>query len=645
MNIRKQTFSISLGILLGFVAFSTFSHAQDEEGKPSGNINDYMVSDGIDPSFTENQMSGRINLDVKDRDLREILGFISRQVNVNVIPDPGIEEKVTIRLDNLHWRQALEAIARQAHCKIIEESENYIRFTQPPSISMEFQNADIRVVLELLAKQSGQNILIADDVKGNVSLSLRDVPWQDALDAIVKTNGYTLVRNKTANAELIQVVHPSSLKDQLITRHFTLKYVRPSDPYRAIITGIEQQATSPYNNAGASANIADGGAGGGDGGEGTVSNFPLLSALEQALSPDGKLNFDSMTNTFIIKDIKPKLDEIENIIRLVDVEPPLVYVEVKFISTVTTDILEHGIKFDLSDTPERDGPEVIFRGQTPVSSFTTTGNTTIDPLLFFGATYPFDLTDFDSPLGGFQSLGILDFTNLRALLKLLKDDENSRIIQEPSLTVVNNQPATIFVGDTVPFAVQSISQDQNGNIQVTIDENKRSPIDIGFTLYLIPHVIPDTDMIELSVIPNVSRLSGTTSEGVPGFERFQFQQDGSNVGAFIDLPRESKQTVVTYLRVQDRQTAVIGGLHTQEKTEIVSKVPLLSDIPILGNIFTWKRKDNDVRSLLILVTPHILRTTSESRDLFEKAEIRHRDRDYFYHRYEKEAEEAKAKEE
>lgn len=633
MNTRKRFLTLSTGVLVGLLLASSRTQAQD--AAEAGNINDYLVSDGIDPSFTEAEGLGRINLDVKERDLREILGFISRQVGINVIPDPEIEEKISIRLDNMHWRQALEAIARQAHCQIIEETENYFRFTQPPSISMEFQNADLRVVLELLAKQSGQNILISDDVKGNVSLSLRDVPWQDALDAIVKTNGYTLVRNRTANAELIQVVHPDSLKDQLITRHFTLKYVRPSDPYQAIITNVDQQAVSQFGNLGASGNLSAGGpeapaAGGGE----ELLDFPLLTALQQALSEDGQLQFDRMTNTFIVKDIKPKLDEIETIIKLVDVEPPLVYVEVKFISTVSTDILEHGIKFDLADTPERDGPTVVFRGASPSASFTTTGNPTIDPLLFFGATYPFDLADFDSPLGGFQSLGILDFTSMRALLKLLKDDENSRIIQEPSLTVVNNQPATIFVGDTVPFAVQSISQDQNGNVQVTIDENKRSPIDVGFTLYLIPHVIPDTDMIELSVIPNVSRLSGTTSEGVPGFERFQFQQEGTSNGAFIDLPRESKQTVVTYLRVQDRQTAVIGGLHTQEKREIVSRVPLLSDIPVLGNIFTWKRKDNDVKSLLILITPHILRSQAESRDVFERAEIRHRDRDYFYNKYE-----------
>ena len=622
---RKATGLVSLAVT---ICFAGSIIAQDQ---PDGDIQPYLIPDSMDGASAEPADTGRINLDVKDKDLSEILQFISRKVGVNVIADPEVKETVTIRFENMDWRDAIDAIARQTHCKIIQESENYIRFTQPPTISMEFQNADIRVVLELLAKQSGANIVISSEVKGTVSLSLRDVPWQDALDTIVKTNGYTIVRADTESAEIIRVVHPSSLKQQLETRHFTLKFVRPNDPYQAHITGIEAVGRTNQPFSGASGQL-DGG--GGEGGE--AEDFPLMIALQKALSKDGQLQFDPGTNTFIIKDIKPKLDEIEKIIELVDVKPPLIYVEVKFVSTASTDILEHGIKFDNENTPERDGITIVGEGAEPNPLFFPPfTDPNLDPLLFFGGTYPFDINDLDQPLGGFQALGILDFTQVRAVLRLIKDDENSRVIQEPTLTVLNNQAATIFVGDTIPFAVQKISQDQNGNVTVAIDENKRSPINVGFTLFLIPHVIPGSDLIDLTVIPNVSRLSGTTSQGVPGFDRFQFQQQGAATVSFIDLPRESKQTVVTSLRVQDRQTAVIGGLHTQEKKEIVSKIPILSNIPVLGNLFTWKRKDNRVNSLIILVTPHILNNTGEAHEVFDGAEKAHRNRDFFYTNYEK----------
>src|SRR6185503_216253 len=137
------------------------------------------------PDARAQENSEYITLAVKDRDLTEVLRFIGRQVGVNIIPDPDVKEKVTVELDRVEWRKALDVIARLSHCKIVEEGERLIRFVQPPSISMEFQEADIKVVLELLAKQAGANILIASDVKGKVSLSLREVPWQEALQAVV----------------------------------------------------------------------------------------------------------------------------------------------------------------------------------------------------------------------------------------------------------------------------------------------------------------------------------------------------------------------------------------------------------------------------------------------------------------------------
>src|SRR5262245_27364904 len=125
-----------------------------------------------------------VSLDVRDADLADVLKAISRQVGVNIIADPEVKEKVTVELDRVAWRDALSVIARLAKCKVVDESDRLIRFTQPPSITMEFHDADIKVVLELLAKQAGVNIVYGSDLKGTVSLSLRDVPWMEALQAV-----------------------------------------------------------------------------------------------------------------------------------------------------------------------------------------------------------------------------------------------------------------------------------------------------------------------------------------------------------------------------------------------------------------------------------------------------------------------------
>ena len=576
-----------------------------------------------------------ISLDVKDKDLNEVLKFISRRVGVNIIANGDVKENVTVTFDRVEWQNALKVIAERTHCEIVHQSKRLIIFAQPPSISMEFQDADIKVVLELLAKQAGANILIAEGVKGKVSLSLRDVPWKEALDTLVKTAGYVVVSERSSSGnDILRVVRPESLKAQLVTRHWTLRYVRPSEPYTAIMSGAETVVSGPTGGASR----------GGEGAEGEFSQgeFSLYIALRDIVAKgEGELRYDEHTNTFIIKDTAPHLDEIDQIIQLVDVAPPQVYVEVKFIRTTNSDILERGIKFDLPNTPERDGFTIIARGAAQNEVPQLTNTLANDPLAIFGGTYPFNIGAVDqSPFGiqDFQALGILDFTQTRAILRLVKDDERSRILQEPSLTMLDNKPAVIFVGETIPFAVQEVKQDQNGNVTVSIDENERSPINVGFTLYIVPHVIPGTGMINLSVIPKVSTLSGTTS-GIEGFERFEFNQVGGETQAFIDLPRESSQSVVTYLRVEDGHTAVIGGLQTERRTEIETSVPLLSSIPILGNLFTWKRRQANVESLLILITPHVLKSREVENDVFKRAQENHQKADYFYQQYEKPAEE------
>ncbi|MDE0960526.1 MAG: hypothetical protein OSB09_07075 [Planctomycetota bacterium] len=566
-----------------------------------------------------------VTIDVREKDLSEVLSQIGEQVDINIVVDPQVDEKVTLSLDAIGWREALEIIARQTSCVIIESSDRLIRFTQPPSVNIEFQNADLAVVLDLLAKQSGANIVIAEDVTGKVSLTLRDVPWREALDTIVKTAGYVVVSEREGISEIIRIVSPDKLIQQQETRIFRLRYIRPPEQYVAIITDIDKQAGNASGDVSA------------------AGEFTLLKALRKALSPGGEMDFDIKTNSLIVKDISPSLDEIQEIISEIDVEPALIQVEVKFISTTSDDILEAGLKFDDPNTPGRDGFRLSAYGAAPLSGGPDLSGigSIVDPIsgptypgsiAHNGGTWPFDIGNMQSVGVPYQALGVLDFTQTNLLLSMVKDDENSKIIQQPFLTTLDNYPSTIFVGEEVPFAVQSVQQDQNGNVTVSIDENDRSPVNVGFTLYVSPHVIPDTDMIYMNVIPKVSTLVGNTSD-IPGFDRFRFSDPGSGNSAYIDLPRESSQTVVTYLRVRDGQTAVIGGLHTERRVEIESRIPLLSDIPYLGELFKWRRRQANVDHLLILVTPRILKSDDVSDEVYKNA-LREAERwDYFEEKY------------
>ncbi len=568
-----------------------------------------------------------VTIDVRDKDLREVLSQIGDQVKVNIVVDPQVEESVTLTLETIDWREALDILARETNCVVVEVSDRLIRFTQPPSINIEFQDAELAVVLELLAKQSGANIVISEDVQGKVSLTLRDVPWREALNTIVKTAGYVVVSEREGVSEILRIVSPEKLTQQQETRIYQLRYIRPPEQYVAIISDIEKQAGSLGTNTSDS-----------------EEEFTLLRALRRALSPGGEMDFDVKTNSIIVKDIAPRLDEIAEIIAEIDVEPALVQVEVKFISTANDDILETGLKLDDPNTPGRDGFRLSARGASPASNFADLSGLGVIPdattgvpiyngsVVSNGGTWPFDIGNMQGIGVHYQALGVLDFTQTQLLISMVKDDENSKIVQQPFLTTLDNYPSTIFVGEEVPFAVQNVQQDQNGNVTVSIDENSRSPVNVGFTLYVSPHVIPGTDMIYMNVIPKVSTLVGNTSD-IPGFDRFRFSDPGSGTSAFIDLPRESSQTVVTYLRVRDGQTAVIGGLHTERRVEIESAIPFLSDIPYLGEAFKWRRRQADVNHLLILVTPRIIKSSDVSEEIYQNA-LREAERwDYFKEKY------------
>ena len=356
-----------------------------------------IASLGTSPLVAYQSAENRVDLvtiDVREKDLAEVLAQISEQVDVNIIVDPQVSEQVTLSLDAIGWHEALEIIARQTSCVIIESSDRLIRFTQPPSVNIEFQDADLAVVLDLLAKQSGANIVIAEEVEGKVSLTLRDVPWREALYTIVKTAGYVVVSEREGISEILRIVHPDKLVQQQETRIFRLRYIRPPEQYVAIISDIDKQAGNVSRD-----NSAE-----------VEGEFTLLKALRKALSPGGDMDFDIKTNSIIVKDIAPRLDEIEEIIAKIDVEPALVQVEVKFISTTSDDILEAGLKFDDPNTPGRDGFRLSAYGSSPLSGTPDLSGTgsIVDPatgpifpgsVAHNGGTWPFDI-------GNMQSIGV-----------------------------------------------------------------------------------------------------------------------------------------------------------------------------------------------------------------------------------------------
>jgi type IV pilus assembly protein PilQ len=533
------------------------------------------------------------SLKLQDRLLKDVVRNIARQVGVNIIIDDAIEETVTINLENVEWQRALELVAEKAGCVVVQEAGNVFRVEKPPRVFFAFENADIQKVIDTIAKISGANIVVAPEVQGTITLRLKNIPWRDALEAAVKTLGFVVVEEDRG---ILRVVPQSNIRDDLVTKHFTLSYIRPRSTYVPYINSEYVRAAAPQQQQQQNAS----------------QRFELLAALNRALTPNtGSLEYFDGSNLIIARDTRPVIDELTRIIESVDVEPAQVFIDVKFVTTSNQDILEYGVNIgdngwtaalSLGQIPTRlpfdlgaggfDDKIIandLGRGPFADESLNPTGDTVVPDVIF----------------------GALNFTEVTAALRLLKRDVTSEIVQAPKLIALDHQEATIFVGETVRYAQARSEQGQAGGLQLVVEEAPRSPVSTGFQLLVIPHIVPGTDKVMLEIIPKSDALSGTGTSSLapPGFDVFTVGS-GSGNGS-IALPRVASSTIATKVLLRSEQTAVLGGLMTDTNAETTTQVPLLGDVPVLGWLFKYRAVNKRRTSLIVFVTPSIIRSPED----------------------------------
>jgi type II secretory pathway component GspD/PulD (secretin) len=193
-------------------------------------------------------------------------------------------------------------------------------------------------------------------------------------------------------------------------------------------------------------------------------------------------------------------------------------------------------------------------------------------------------------------------------LRLFKEDRTSQIMQAPKLIALDNQEATIFVGETVRYAQTTASSNQSGGLTFSIAEAPNSPVQQGFQLLVIPHVIPNSDKIMLTVIPEAEQLVGTSTT-LAGFDEFASGEGANRVS--ILLPRVSASTIVTHMIVRSGETAVLGGLLTRTDVDVERGIPGLRKIPILKWLFTVKERQKTLSNLIVFLTPRVIHSSED----------------------------------
>lgn len=549
-------------------------------------------------SEAEGDRSSRLSLRLKDRDLREVVSSIRRKTNANIIMDQAIEATVTIDLQDVTWRQALTLVAEQAGCVVTEAVGGVLKVEKPPRVYFAFENTDIQKVIDTIGKIAGANIVVSPDVKGTITLRLKNIPWRDALDAAVKTLNFVVVEEARG---VLRVVPAANIQQDLATETIPLRYVRPSSTYTPFITSEyidDKRAKQPLQ-------------------KGEIV-FTLLDTLRGMITPEvGNLQYMAEANAIMVKDTKPVVDKIKQTIALIDIEPAQVRMDVKFVTTTNEDVLDYGISpggtgwqaslglgqiptrlpFNLGSGGWEDGLIVNPTGDTPG-----------------GGAGPFADDTQNSPAGTVIPdvvFGALNFQQVTATLKLLKKDSRSEITQAPQITSLDHQTATIFVGESVRYAQARVEQGQAGGLLLALEEGDESPVSVGFQLLATPHIVPGTDKVIMEVIPQRTALTGTgsTSLAPAGFDVFTIGTGGQE--GTIALPRIASSTLATTVLLRSGQTAVLGGLKTKSESKTTTQLPLLGDIPVLGYLFKNETNQETTSTLLVFITPDIIRSADD----------------------------------
>jgi len=571
---------------------------------PDGDA-DRWARDSLTPAIP----SPNITVDVTDKPLADLVDRIAESSGTNIVLDRGLEEEtVTITLIDAPWRKALDLVAEKAGCIVEDAGSGILVVRKPPRVTFYFPDTDIRKVIDAIAKVSGANIIVAPEVTGTVNMRLTDIPWRSALDNICQTLGYTVVNGEQG---ILRVVSPSTLVDQLETRVFELRYVKPPETY---VPTIE----SDYALGDPKAPTQD-----------IEEDFSLLRALRRALSPQGTLEYIDKRNMLVVTDTRPVLDAMERMIEQIDIEPSQIFVDVKFVTTSNRDLFDFG--FNPGDdgwTISTSGGSIPSRlpfnlGSGGFEKFFIAQDDREGPFGFpdlgpFRGDEPNPLSDgsLTGSVNGQSAVqfGTLDFTQASLTLRLLKRDSTTKIVQSPKLLALDHETATIVVGETVRFAQVEAEQGQAGGLRVGVEEADNSPVQTGFQLLFTPHIIPGTEKIILTVIPKEESLTGSSTE-MPGFDVFSFGSGGNQ--ASIPLPRVASRTLVTKMLLESGQTAVIGGLLFETEAETVRKLPFLGDIPFLGWLFRSETTNKVKENLIVFITPTIVRQVSETREILK----------------------------
>lgn len=460
-------------------------------------------------------------------------------------------------------------------------------------LSLNFQRVDVRDVLKVIADFTGKNIVVSDSVSGSVTLGLKDVPWDQALDVIMKSKGLDM----RVNGSVISIA-PAEEFTAKEKAQLTAEAERETlETLRTEVFSLRYQKAMDFRNM-----LLGGGSGGTSGTSGSVGTTGGSTAgrTNRILSQRGSVTFDARTNTIFVQDTPKKLEEVQVIINKVDVPVKQVMIESRMVIASNTFSKSLGARFGISQTGTPGSNTNLSIGgtlgnkATAFTAPTTAGGTGTFTLGTQGGTIQsatlgnYTVSSNGQPdlmsnlpvtnaYGGI-ALSLLKLSaNLLLNLELsaLEADSRGKVISSPRVTTANQQKARIAQGVEIPYQ----SATSSGATAVSFKKAELS-------LEVTPQITPDQ-----RIIMDLDVRKDSRGETLPG-------------GVAINT-----QNVQTQVLVGNGETVVLGGIYEQVSQKSTDKVPFFGDLPVVGYAFKRNTRQEDKTELLIFITPKVMDDT------------------------------------
>ncbi|MFK7794128.1 MAG: type IV pilus secretin PilQ [Gammaproteobacteria bacterium] len=495
-------------------------------------------------SFEDTTLPASLQKRFDVKDFATPVNFISssskgKNTQIVIQPNPGVDyEHLAYQSDNLYVLEVREIPEElvEARGKQTYEGER---------LSLNFQNIEVRSVLQLIADFTGLNLVVSDSVGGALTLRLKNVPWDQALDIILKTKGLGMREN--GNVLYIAPNEEIAAREKLELE--SQQQVEELAPLRSEFMEINYARAS---------DLAD----------------LLKDGDNTLLSERGQVSVDDRTNTLLIQDTALKLNEIRRLIDRLDIPVKQVLIESRIVVANDDFSKDLGAKFGVFNVDGRD------LGQNKVADVTGGNLDLLEPLTA-GDPIPIeDTLNVNLPLAEATRAGqfALSFLKLpfgyavNLELSAAQAESRAEVMSNPRIITANQSTARIESGTEIPF----VSQTSSGATDV---EFKKAVLSLEVT----PQITPD-DRVNMEV----SVTNDSVGDVVSG------------------VPSINTNEVTSNVLVNNGQTIVLGGIYVEENTESYTKVPFFGDIPVAGKLFRRDSVTEDKQELLIFITPKII---------------------------------------